>query len=98
MNLILTSVVAVFKPPVTVMMMSWIIKRTYEIHVGPIPAATKHFSVGYVEVEGIVVNEMTSCSGRSGGADMASHSESVFLNLVYHHIISILLQMEINYL
>ncbi|CAN7007065.1 unnamed protein product [Brassica oleracea var. botrytis] len=85
MNLILTSVVAVFKPPVTVMMMSWIIKRTYEIHVGPIPAATKHFSVGYVEVEGIVVNEMTSCSGRgvsgiSGGADMASHSESVFLN------------------
>ncbi|CAF1800376.1 unnamed protein product [Brassica napus] len=37
MNLILTSVVAVFKPPVTVMMMSWIIKRTYEIHVGPIP-------------------------------------------------------------
>ncbi|CAF1800406.1 unnamed protein product [Brassica napus] len=63
MNLILTSVVAVFKPPVTVMMMSWIIKRTYEIHVGPIPAATKHFSVGYVEVEGIVVNEMTSCSG-----------------------------------
>ncbi|WZY91450.1 hypothetical protein YC2023_063779 [Brassica napus] len=68
MNLILTSVVAVFKPPVTVMMMSWIIKRTYEIYVGPIPAATKHYSVGYVEEEETVVNGMASCSRRAIGA------------------------------
>ncbi|CAF2093593.1 unnamed protein product [Brassica rapa] len=68
MNLMLTSVVAVFKPPVTVMMMSWIIKKRYEIHVGPIPAATKHYSVGYVEEEGTVVNGMASCSCGAIGA------------------------------